>query len=112
MSLFLRYSLYIFFVRTFHDLIVIDVVHVTEASLPVEQTVGCARDYVVFAGAGAGIAVVELVPFVVGDGFGEGGVVAATHATKVVGHSKAVIDQLTLLPLLRTQDILTHVETR
>lgn len=56
------------------------------------------------------MAVIVVVPFVVGHGLAIGGVMAEAYVTEVVGHSKAVIDQLVLLALITTKDELTQIE--
>ena len=93
------------------NLVEIDVVEVLDvASLPVEQRVGCRGDHVFGRVDLADGRVVEVVPEVVGDRFGEGCVVTTTHASIMVGDRIAVIDKLALLFLLRAEHVVTHVQ--
>jgi len=56
------------------------------------------------------VAVIEVVPLVVGHALSEGGVMAESHISEMVGHGEAVVDQLVLLALLSTEDVVTHVK--
>lgn len=54
--------------------------------------------------------VIEVVPLVVGHALSEGGVMAESYISEMVGHGEAVVDQLVLLALLSTKDEVAHVK--
>lgn len=56
------------------------------------------------------MAVVEVVPLVIGHRLAESSVMAEPYVTEMVGDGEAVVDQLVLLTLLSAQNEIAHVE--
>ena len=80
----LRSSRHIISLWHFLYLLVVDIIVVSETSQPVKQRVGFVGNDLTLVATGGHAAVIEVVPFVVGDGFTKGSVVTETDCTKVV----------------------------
>jgi hypothetical protein len=57
------------------------------------------------------VTVIKVIPFIVGHGLAESGVMAEANVSEMVGNHEAVVDQLVLLALLSTKNEFAHVKS-
>lgn len=57
------------------------------------------------------MAVIEVIPLIVGHRLAESGVMAEAYVSEMVGNGEAVVDQLVLLALLSAKNEFAHVKS-